>query len=84
MLSFEESLYSLLQFLMSEISGSARTNTVSTATLVLKHDYQFIANPGYNADRGPANVFAARAHWQFAPVNQLILGVNSALGPRQS
>ena len=31
----------------------------------LTFDYQFIANPGYNADRGPANVFAARAHWQF-------------------
>jgi high affinity Mn2+ porin len=28
-------------------------------------DYQFLANPGYNADRGPANIFAARAHWQF-------------------
>ena len=28
-------------------------------------DYQFIANPGYNADRGPVNVFAARFHWQF-------------------
>ena len=24
-----------------------------------------IANPGYNADRGPANVFAGRVHWQF-------------------
>ena len=31
----------------------------------LTFDYQFIANPGYNADRGPANAFAARAHWQF-------------------
>jgi high affinity Mn2+ porin len=31
----------------------------------LSFDYQFVANPGYNADRGPANVFAARAHWQF-------------------
>ena len=28
-------------------------------------DYQFLKNPGYNADRGPANIFAARAHWQF-------------------
>jgi len=28
-------------------------------------DYQFIANPGYNTDRGPANVFAGRFHWQF-------------------
>jgi high affinity Mn2+ porin len=35
------------------------------ASTRLTFDYQFIANPGYNADRGPANVFAARAHWQF-------------------
>jgi high affinity Mn2+ porin len=31
----------------------------------LSFDYQLIANPGYNADRGPVNVFTARAHWQF-------------------
>jgi high affinity Mn2+ porin len=35
------------------------------ASTKLSFDYQFIANPGYNADRGPANAFAARAHWQF-------------------
>ena len=28
-------------------------------------DYQFIANPGYNRDRGPANVFALRLHGAF-------------------
>jgi high affinity Mn2+ porin len=28
-------------------------------------DYQFVSNPGYNADRGPVNAFAARYHWQF-------------------
>jgi high affinity Mn2+ porin len=28
-------------------------------------DYQFIANPAYNTDRGPVNVFAGRVHWQF-------------------
>ena len=28
-------------------------------------DYQLVGNPGYNADRGPANIFAARVHWQF-------------------
>jgi high affinity Mn2+ porin len=28
-------------------------------------DYQFIANPGYNRDRGPANVFALRLHGGF-------------------
>ena len=28
-------------------------------------DYQFIVNPAYNRDRGPASVFAARLHKQF-------------------
>ncbi len=28
-------------------------------------DYQFIANPAYNRDRGPASVVAARVHTQF-------------------
>jgi high affinity Mn2+ porin len=28
-------------------------------------DYQFIANPAYNTDRGPANVFAGRFHALF-------------------
>jgi high affinity Mn2+ porin len=28
-------------------------------------DYQFVANPGYNADRGPVNVFSSRFHFQF-------------------
>ena len=36
-----------------------------SASTRLTFDYQFIDNPGYNADRGPVNVFAARAHWQF-------------------
>jgi high affinity Mn2+ porin len=31
----------------------------------LSLDYQFVSNPGYNADRGPVNAFAARYHWQF-------------------
>jgi len=31
----------------------------------LTADYQFIANPGYNTDRGPANVFSGRIHWQY-------------------
>jgi high affinity Mn2+ porin len=35
------------------------------ASTKLTFDYQFVANPGYNADRGPANVFAGRVHWQF-------------------
>ncbi len=28
-------------------------------------DYQLIGNPGYNADRGPVNVFSSRFHFQF-------------------
>jgi len=36
-----------------------------TASTKLTADYQFIANPGYNTDRGPANVFSGRFHWQF-------------------
>lgn len=31
----------------------------------LSPDYQFIANPGYNKDRGPVNVFALRGHLEF-------------------
>jgi high affinity Mn2+ porin len=36
-----------------------------TPSTKLSLDYQFIANPGYNTDRGPANFFAGRVHWQF-------------------
>jgi high affinity Mn2+ porin len=28
-------------------------------------DYQFVVNPGYNRDRGPVSIFAARWHAQF-------------------
>jgi high affinity Mn2+ porin len=27
-------------------------------------DYQYVANPGYNLDRGPAHVFSLRAHFE--------------------
>ena len=36
-----------------------------SASTHLTADYQYIANPGYNEDRGPVNVFSARMHWQF-------------------
>jgi len=36
-----------------------------TASTRLTFDYQFIADPAYNADRGPVNVFSGRVHWQF-------------------
>ena len=36
-----------------------------SASTHVSFDYQFIANPAYNTDRGPVNVFAGRFHWQF-------------------
>jgi high affinity Mn2+ porin len=36
-----------------------------TASTRLTFDYQYLANPAYNTDRGPVNIFAGRAHWQF-------------------
>jgi len=31
----------------------------------LSFDYQHIANPAYNADRGPVNIFGGRVHLEF-------------------
>jgi high affinity Mn2+ porin len=31
----------------------------------LTFDYQFVNNPGYNADRGPVSIFSGRLHAQF-------------------
>ena len=28
-------------------------------------DYQFVADPAFNRDRGPVSIFGARLHWQF-------------------
>jgi high affinity Mn2+ porin len=36
---------------------------LSFATVTV--DYQFVANPAYNADRGPVSVFALRVHLQY-------------------
>jgi high affinity Mn2+ porin len=36
-----------------------------TDSTKVSFDYQFIANPGYNADRGPVNAFAGRLHTTF-------------------
>ena len=36
-----------------------------TPSTNLTFDYQFFANPGFNGDRGPINLFAGRVHWQF-------------------
>lgn len=35
------------------------------SSIRLSADYQFIAGPGYNADRGPVSVFAGRLHTRF-------------------
>jgi high affinity Mn2+ porin len=36
-----------------------------SASTKVSFDYQFVENPGYNTDRGPISVFAARFHSQF-------------------
>jgi high affinity Mn2+ porin len=28
-------------------------------------DYQFVANPAYNRDRGPVSIFGVRLHWEY-------------------
>jgi high affinity Mn2+ porin len=40
-------------------------NYALTPAIKVGLDYQLIVDPGYNATRGPANLFAARLHWQF-------------------
>ncbi len=40
-------------------------NYALTASTKLGFDYQLIANPAYNPDRGPAHLFAGRLHWQY-------------------
>jgi hypothetical protein len=47
----------------SPAGGSGPSTSGSFTRLSL--DYQFIANPAYNTDRGPVNAFAGRVHWQF-------------------
>jgi high affinity Mn2+ porin len=36
-----------------------------TSSFWMTVNYQFVQNPGYNMDRGPVHVFAARGHVQF-------------------
>ena len=49
---------------LEEIMEAYYSYAVSSSTR-LSLDYQFIAHPGYNTDRGPVNVFAGRVHTQF-------------------
>ncbi len=46
---------------IAEIYYSAQV----TSWLTAAGDYQFVAHPAYNADRGPVSVLAARLHAQF-------------------
>jgi high affinity Mn2+ porin len=46
---------------IAEIYYSARVVTRFYATL----DYQYVANPAYNRERGPASVLGLRFHAQF-------------------
>ena len=36
-----------------------------TPSTSVSFDYQLFANPGFNGDRGPVNLFATRIHWQY-------------------
>jgi high affinity Mn2+ porin len=49
---------------LEEILETYYSYSVSASTK-LSVDYQFIANPAYNTDRGPVNVFAGRFHTTF-------------------
>ena len=48
-----------------EMIGEAYYSASLSRALSLMLDYQFVAHPGYNADRGPVNVLAARMHFAF-------------------
>ena len=49
----------------AEAIGEAYYTWKPLKPLAVTLDYQLVVNPGYNRDRGPANVFAVRVHWQF-------------------
>ena len=48
-----------------EISLEMYYDIAISDSLRLAFDYQFFANPAFNTDRGPVNVFQARLHWQY-------------------
>jgi high affinity Mn2+ porin len=49
---------------LEQIFETYYSYALTTATRV-SFDYQFIANPAYNTDRGPVSVFTGRFHYQF-------------------
>ncbi|MGO9361656.1 MAG: carbohydrate porin [Xanthobacteraceae bacterium] len=40
-------------------------NYQMTASVNLNFDYQYVANPAFNTERGPIHLFGAKIHWQF-------------------
>jgi len=49
---------------LEQIIETYYSYALSSSTKV-SFDYQFIANPAYNTQRGPVNVFAGRFHTAF-------------------
>ncbi len=49
----------------AEAIGEAYYDWKPAKGVALSLDYQLVGNPGYNRDRGPANVFAVRLHGAF-------------------
>ena len=47
------------------LAGAVAYYQLPVSMFKLTLDYQFVVNPGYNTDRGPASVVAARLHSQF-------------------
>jgi high affinity Mn2+ porin len=45
--------------------GEAYYSYAAAKSLTLSVDYQLVANPAYNADRGPVSIFALRIHAAF-------------------
>ena len=45
--------------------GEAYYSYSAARWLALSIDYQFVMNPGYNADRGPVSIYAVRVHAAF-------------------
>ncbi len=49
----------------AEAIGEAYYDWKAVNGVEISLDYQLVGNPGYNRDRGPANVFALRLHGEF-------------------
>lgn len=49
----------------AEVIGEAYYDWKPLKPIDVSLDYQLVGNPGYNRDRGPANVFAIRLHGAF-------------------